>query len=938
LVEAGVLGWGVGQRRRFRLLFAAVGFLIAFATFLTQAGSVGRATSGGNPYAVPVISSTNHVLETTLTAQTATVDIGNGVLANAQTFNGTIPGPTFLLNVGDTVIVHFHNGLSVPDEIHWHGIEVPNEVDGTPFTQNTVPPNGDFTYKFIVNRPGLYWYHPHEQSSTNQVFAGLYGMIIVKDPNEAALQASGTLPPPDQTKPIVLSDTTVCKTAGTNDTNTYQDMAISPGNTPPWAGTVPANQLNMLPQQLGPTPKKLCETPTAVDQNGNVKGSSYNAGDIPSVQQNVAGRENEGQTVLTNGKNVGARAGTPSAPGPLAAGASTLDVRPGQGLRLEVLNAAAIRYFRLLLTTSTGTPIPLVRVGGEGGLLDSAVLEGSMGPLTTGFNPGEILLPPGSRADVVAAIPASASGVATLWTEDYQRTGMGYSDTPTVPVMHLNVTGAPLSPAYAISQGTPLRAAIGDLVPALGPPTGTLLDPATFSPPKPGCTAANLKCPVSQNITFTNTGGGGIPEVNGIKGDHNPPDYATAGHLDSTRYAKVGDTLELTVQSATNAHHPFHLHGFEIQPIKMTDGANTYTWPYHELLDNIDIPGGDTLTFRVKIDDRPKVDGTTAGGVYGRWLFHCHIFFHAELGMLSELVVTAPNGKERPNINVDKTQVTVNPGQTASVTGTFNDIDAGEAVTLSSSVGTMHDLGGGHYSWSFTTNGSTLSQWVYLTATNSDGLKAQMPVFLNVADLGPPTLTLPGPQTGVTGKPLSFGISANDPDAVDTVTLSATGLPAGLTFKDNGNRTGTVSGTVTAPTGVYTAGFSATDGKTTPAMGSVQITITAPPPPRELTIVIAKKLKVSRGAIAVGCLLLHPSIKSCTVTVFVGGKKVGSATASQRRRGKLSLSVKVKLDKKTLKKIANARHGVSVKIHVVVTKFDTKARLTADTQSTVVRR
>ena len=42
----------------------------------------------------------------------------------------------------------------------------------------------------------------------------------------------------------------------------------------------------------------------------------------------------------------------------------------------------------------------------------------------------------------------------------------------------------------------------------------------------------------------------------------------------------------------------------------------------------------------------------TLGGALGRWLFHCHIFFHHHHGMISELVVTDPDGKEKPNVNV----------------------------------------------------------------------------------------------------------------------------------------------------------------------------------------------------------------------------------------------------------------------------------------------
>ena len=90
-----------------------------------------------------------------------------------------------------------------------------------------------------------------------------------------------------------------------------------------------------------------------------------------------------------------------------------------------------------------------------------------------------------------------------------------------------------------------------------------------------------------------------------------------------------------------------------------------------------------------------------------------------------------------------------------------------------------------------------------------------------------PTLTVPGAQSQNYHDSLTFGISASDPDAGDTVSLSASGLPAGLNFTDNGNRTGAVSGTITAPPGVYTATFKADDHHhLTLVTDTVQITVT----------------------------------------------------------------------------------------------------------------
>ena len=734
--------------RRFALLVAVAIAAAVCAVILT--GSTGHATSGGSAYTVPLAVDTNpdpNILETTLIADETNVDLGNGVIAHALTFNGQIPGPELRLKVGDTVIVHYENHLDHASAIHWHGIELENSADGTPFTQNQVPAGGTFLYKFKVTRPGIYWYHPHHHSSTNQVFKGLYGSIIVTDPNEAPLQASAALPSAANTLTAVLSDVTVCKAVGANDAATYNPAL-------PWVGGGP------LPAQAAPTPTTLCEA-APIDEEGAAR-PAFAAGDIPNIQTAAtAGRTNEGQTVLTNGRNVGGRAGTPSAPGALAPGAETLDVMQGQGLRVQFINAATTRHFRLRLTDNGGTQIPLVRVGGEGGLLDNAVVEGGIGGgFDTKYSNGEIMLSPGSRADVAIAIPFKATGVLTLWTEDFNRTGAGFPDTPTVPVMHFKVV-ASAAITYTIAAGTPLRAATGDPVPTLGPATGSLLDPSLFTPPLPGLAA--------QNIQLTQTGG--ALGVDGVFGTHDVVgDYTTAPHLGSSRYAKLGDTLELTVKNTTGAHHPFHLHGFSMQPLDLTKPASpTFTWTYREFRDNIDVPPGYTLRFRIKLDDRPMADGVTLGGGLGRWLFHCHIFFHATNGMLGELVVLGKSGKVKPNINLQVRDITALAGLIAKIRGTWVDGDGGgNPLTFTASLGRVVDEGAGRFSWSYPTTGRPdESRVVYITATDSDGNSDQVAFQLNVVRT---------PDTT---------IDAGPPEISDTqeATFAFSSIPAGLRFE-----------------------------------------------------------------------------------------------------------------------------------------------------------
>ena len=162
--------------------------------------------------------------------------------------------------------------------------------------------------------------------------------------------------------------------------------------------------------------------------------------DVPNIQlPGTAGTVNEGEIVLLNGKNVGGRAGGPddTTLGALDPGAETMDVVAGQTIRLRIGSEATVRFFRLRLTGSDGTntvQIPLVRVGGENGLLDKAHVEGGVvSGFDFGYDKGEVLLDPGDRVDVVATFPATATGVFTLWTKSFVRQGSGGPTSPDGP-------------------------------------------------------------------------------------------------------------------------------------------------------------------------------------------------------------------------------------------------------------------------------------------------------------------------------------------------------------------------------------------------------------------------------------------------------------------------------------------------------------------------
>lgn len=96
-------------------------------------------------------------------------------------YNGTVPGPALRVRQGERIRVVVENRLDEETTVHWHGIRVPNPMDGVPHvTQKPVAPGDSFVYEFDVPDAGTYWYHPH-QRSFEQVGRGLSGPLIVEE-------------------------------------------------------------------------------------------------------------------------------------------------------------------------------------------------------------------------------------------------------------------------------------------------------------------------------------------------------------------------------------------------------------------------------------------------------------------------------------------------------------------------------------------------------------------------------------------------------------------------------------------------------------------------------------------------------------------------------------------------------------------------------------
>lgn len=402
----------------------------------------------------------------TLTADRTRVDLG-GTVAETVSYNGTVPGPLVRASVGDDLAITVRNRLDRTTSVHWHGIALRNDMDGASPATPDIAAGSDFVYRFSVPNPGTYWAHPHTGLDAD---TGLYFPIVVDDPNEPGSY--------DAEWVVMLDDWT--DGVGSSPAQIYDRLRNSQGgHNMPGMGGMPG---------------------MGSDPGGGGTGSSAllggDAGDVRYPHYLINGRISE-------------------AP-------STLRAKPGQRVRIRLINAGSDTAFRVALaghkltvTHTDGFPVVPTEV--------DAVLLGM-----------------GERYDVIVT---AGDGVFPL---------VASAEGKNASARALLVTGSGAPPAVDYSP------------PELGRRVGTVETFAATSDAALSEANADVSLPVDMAGSMMNYDW----TINGLR-------YSNTRPLE----VREGQRVVLSFRNMSMMWHPMHLHGhtFEVLTADGRPGARKDT-------------------------------------------------------------------------------------------------------------------------------------------------------------------------------------------------------------------------------------------------------------------------------------------------------------------------------------------------------------------------
>lgn len=535
------------------------------------------------------------------------------------TINGEVPGPVLRFREGERARITVENFLDEPTSFHWHGLLLPNAMDGVaPLTGPYVPAGGSLTYEFPLRQAGTYWYHSH---AGLQEQAGLYGAIVVEP-------AQPEPEPANQDLVLVLSDWV--------DERPHEVMrTLMRGSD--WYSA----KKGTLPSILGAW-RAEAERPGSWDAYWDRERSRLPPMDISDVAYDA---------FLINGRRSAEQA-----------------AEAGQRLRLRLINAGASTYFYvhssagpLTIVAADGPAVEPIRVKrlliGIGETYDVELTLPGPGAFelraTAQDGSGHASLFLGSGAEVPANDPprpdlyrmeatllagildarrsASLSDEAALAAEP---------ERPLSPYARLRARRP--EPAWTGSSTRPPAAGAGPKQPAAEPrtsaPAAELEDPrgnipgpdsGSAEPGGPGTKGAFDRTPESEaplrELTLRLTG-----DMRRYVWSLNGQTLAQDGVIPVAR----GERLRIELVNDTMMHHPMHLHGFFF---RLIEGQGEHSPLKH----TVDVPPMGKRTIEFDANEN------------GDWLLHCHLLYHMKAGMTRVVRVGDPPADTPPNLPED---------------------------------------------------------------------------------------------------------------------------------------------------------------------------------------------------------------------------------------------------------------------------------------------
>ncbi|WP_460161100.1 copper resistance system multicopper oxidase [Pseudomonas sp. S2_B10] len=504
-----------------------------------------------------------------------------GSARTAMTINGSLPGPLLRWREGDTVTLRVRNRLTADTSIHWHGILLPANMDGVPgLSFHGIEPGGVYVYQFKVRQHGTYWYHSH---SGLQEQAGVYGPLVIEAKEPEPFQY-------DRDYVVMLSDWTDEDPASLIKTlkkqsdyynfhkRTVGDF-IDDVSEKGWGATVADRkmwaQMNMNPTDIA-----------------DVSGATY--------------------TFLINGQ----------APDDNF----TWLFRPGEKLRLRLINGSAMTYFDVRIPG-----LKMTVVAADGLYVKPVSVDELRIAVAETY---DVIVEPESEAYTLFAQAMDRTGYArgTLAT----RAGMSAA-VPALdprPLVSMDDMGMGGMDHGSMDMSTMDHSAMG---PMQAHPDSENNNPlvdmqAMITAPKLDDPGLGLRNNGRRVLTYAD-----------LRSTFEDPDgrdpgrtieLHLTGHMEKFAWSfngikfsdaeplrlKYGERIRLVLVNDTMMTHPIHLHGMWSD---LEDENGNFQVRKH----TIDMPPGSRRSYRVTAD------------ALGRWAYHCHLLYHMETGMFREVRV-----------------------------------------------------------------------------------------------------------------------------------------------------------------------------------------------------------------------------------------------------------------------------------------------------------